>query len=157
MDQSQESSLQIGNDEIAATSEEAENIFEKLEPEEQEELIATMFSGPLPPPEHLAGYAEVHPEAPEKIFQWVEDQQNHRHKMEENHMNKSFRQSTIGIFSGVLISLVFIVGGIILILLDKEVYGLSVMAPVILSILGIIKHRNNSNRNTENEDSEENT
>src|SRR5699024_9951498 len=102
--------------------------------------------------EHLHGYAEVYPEAPEKIFRWVEEQQNHRHYMEEKHLNKSFRQNTIGIISGVLVALVFVIGGIVLITMDKEIYGLSVMAPVIISIVGILITQKRTQENNEQDD-----
>lgn len=65
----EDNSYQVGNDEVAASLEEvleANQILEKFEPEEQR-VIATLFSGPLPPPKILKGYAEVYPEAPEKI------------------------------------------------------------------------------------------
>lgn len=142
------------NNEIAAGLEdhaEVEQILDKLEPEEQS-IIATMFSGPLPPPEHLQGYAEVYPDAPEKIFGWVEEQQNHRHYMEEKHLNKSFRQNTIGIISGVLVSLVFVIGGIVLIIMDKEIYGLSVMTPVIISIAGILINQRRAEKDEKDDD-----
>lgn len=94
-----------------------------------------MSSGPLPPPEILKGYAEVYPDASEKTFKWVEEQQSHRHHMEEKQMDMFLKQNTIGVISGVIIALAFVVGGIILIIMDKEVIGLSIMAPVIISIV----------------------
>jgi len=44
-----------------------EKILKKLEPEEQE-MVSMFFSGPLPPPDILKDYAEIYPDAPEKLF-----------------------------------------------------------------------------------------
>lgn len=143
------------NDEISASvaeQSEVQHILEKLEPEEKQ-LISTMisYSGPLPPPEYLKGYAEVYPEAPLKIFGWVEEQQNHRHEMERNHMNKSFRYSLFGLIGGFVLSLVFIIGGFILIMMDKEVLGISLMAPFIITLATLLITQNRKNKKSTSE------
>src|SRR5690606_21758571 len=88
----------IQGDEQSATIESpvVEGILKKLEPEERE-ILAMSYSGPLPPPEYLKGYIEAYPEAAEKIFQYAEEEQKHRHYMEKESMERSFRQSSIGL------------------------------------------------------------
>lgn len=131
-----------GKDEAVATLEspEVEHIFEKLEPEEQE-IIGTMvssYSGPLPPPDYLQGYVEVYPEAAERIFQWVEENQSHRHQMEKDHLDKTFKHSRLGIIGGIILSLLFIILSFSLIILDKEVIGLTFIGGYIVSLVAII-------------------
>lgn len=111
-------------------------ILDKLDPDEQE-IISTMisYSGPLPPPGILKGYSEIYPEAADKIFGWAENEQDHRQSLEKEHMYKSFNLRNTGLIGGIIISLTFILGGFILILLDKELLGLSFVAPIILSLV----------------------
>lgn len=78
--------LSTAEDEMAATiSPEASEVLEKLDPEEQRTIeMMSSYSGPLPPPEYLQGYVDAYPEAAERIFHWVEEQQSHRHLMEKS-------------------------------------------------------------------------
>lgn len=41
------------------------------------------FSGPLPPPKHLAEYERILPGAAERIFRMAEDQATHRRSLEQ--------------------------------------------------------------------------
>lgn len=144
-------------DEQVATIESpvVEGILEKLEPEEREILAMSSYSGPLPPPEYLKGYVEVHPEAANKIFQWAEDEQNHRHYMEKESMKKSFRYNSIGLLGGIILSLFFIVGGFVLIILDKDAIGISIMAPFIISLATLLVRGRRKANEEENEDKHE--
>lgn len=155
---------QDSNDETAASlaehSEEVVHILEKLEPEEKE-LISTMisYSGPLPPPEYLRGYAEVMEDAPKRIFGWVEDQQAHRHSMEKEHLSNSFRIHNRGMLFGLIITMLFMAMGFTLIIMDKEVIGITLMAPFIITLATLIITRTRGNeREKENlpDDSEKN-
>ena len=148
------------NEEVAASmveQSEVQHILEKLEPDEQQ-LISTMisYSGPLPPPEYLKGYAEVYPEAPAKIFGWVEEQQSHRHEMERNHMNKSFRHSLFGLIGGFILSLIFIIGGFVLIMMDKEVLGISLMAPFIITLATLLITQKRKDKQSESDSKDSN-
>lgn len=42
----------------------------------------TRFSSPFPPPDILAGYQEIHPDFPERIIEFTEKEQTHRHALE---------------------------------------------------------------------------
>lgn len=156
--------LEKAENEIVATDlyeAEVEEILEKLDPNEQK-IIATMFSGPLPPPEILEGYTRIYPEAPEKLFKWVDEQQEHRHFIEKEQLNKDYRYMTVGIVSELIIACLLIIGGVVLILNDKEVYGIiGVASPFLLPLISMfinrrITHKNNQEKNEFELKSEEN-
>lgn len=162
LEEQQDDVYQQNNEEEVRTLQEhhpeVEQILEKLEPEEKE-IISTMisYSGPLPPPEYLRGYAEVYPEAPEKIFGWVDEQQAHRQTMDKEILNKSFKQSTYGLFCGLAVVLTFIILGFVLILMDKEAAGFTMMMPVVLTLGGyfILQRKKEEPQNSENNKDEQ--
>lgn len=67
--------------------EDAKVILESLPEDKQHKLIsvfrASHFSGPLPPPELLAGYESVLPGGAERIFLMTENQAEHRREIEK--------------------------------------------------------------------------
>jgi len=132
--------------------EEVEHILKKLEPEEQK-MISTFFSGPLPPPDILKEYAEIYPDAPEKLFNWVEEQQIHRHQMEKEYLKKDFNNRNMGMFFGFLIAFTFIVLACILIIDDKNAAGFILMGATIASLAGLfITQKPKSKRETKEDD-----
>lgn len=155
-----EDTYQQNNEEEVRTVQElnpeVEQILEKLEPEEKE-IISTMisYSGPLPPPEYLRGYAEVYPDAPKKIFAWVDQQQEHRHKMDEKILDKSFKQSMYGLFGGLVIAILFVILGFVLIFNDKEFAGFGMMSPVVVTIGGYLILQRKKQKNDSEEEQEE--
>src|SRR5690625_2215936 len=144
------------NEEVSASlaDTEVEEILEKLEPEEQS-LIATMFSGPLPPPEVLAGYAEVYPDAPEKLFCWVEEQQEHRHYMDKEYLKKDFNYKTFGIICGLAVVFAFLLFGFLLILNDKEIIGVGVMVPALTPLVALFVNQKIKNEKGNNKTDKE--
>lgn len=136
--------LRKQREEIAATLADApgmDHAFEKL-PEEKRQLIRkTLFSGPLPPPEFLKGYQEIYPDAPKKIFQWVEEQQAHRHRIDNEYLKKEFNYKIVGILCGLIISLTFIICAFILIIKDKQVMGISIMASIMVGLVTLFIHQ----------------
>lgn len=116
-------------EQVAESYPEVEPVLEKLNPDDksivERVLWAEMFSGPLPHPSHLREYAEVHSEAPDIIFNMAQKQQEHKHHMQKTHINKSFGMEKLGIILGFILAFVFLVGGFILIAIDKEVIGVA--------------------------------
>lgn len=66
----------------------------------QRTLVSFTHSGPLPDPFSFRAYAEVLPDAPERIMQMAEKEQEHRHEMER----KIVDTDRIGYFLGQLIA-----------------------------------------------------
>lgn len=89
------------------------------------------FAGPLPPPALLGEYEQALPGLAERIVTMAENEGNHRRAVE----NRLLRLSELGLFSGFILSLVAIVGGMLLVWADKGLQGL---APLVLSIVGIV-------------------
>ena len=62
---------------------------------------AQAFSGPLPPPEILAKYNSVVPNAAERIITMAETQAAHRQRMESKVIESNVRNSQLGLHYGV--------------------------------------------------------
>lgn len=89
------------------------------------------FAGPLPPPGLLLEYEQAMPGLAERIVLMAENEGNHRRAVE----NRLIRLSEWGLFTGFILSLVAIGGGLFLVWTGK---GLEGLAPLILSIVGIV-------------------
>jgi uncharacterized membrane protein len=132
-------------------------IFDRLDPDKKR-VVSRMFqySGPVPPPELLRGYAEVYPDAPEKIFSLAENQQKHRQELEKEGLKKSYKYQLTGLTFGFLIALVLIVGALVLILMDKEILGISLLGPTFIGLVTLFVSQNRKDNSTkkrnENED-----
>lgn len=132
------------------------DILDKLAPDEKR-VISTMISyqGPLPPPHLLKGYAETYPEAPEKIFSMAESQQKHRQELEKDGLKKTYKYQLSGLIFGFIITLVLIIGAIVLILMDKEVIGISLLGPTFIGLVTLLvlqKRKHNSANDNDSED-----
>ncbi len=79
--------------------------------------------GPLPPAEMLAKYNDVVPDAAERIITMAEQQVIHRHVLEKKVIDSDIRNSQLGLRYGLIIGLVAILGGILCIVLGKEISG----------------------------------
>lgn len=89
------------------------------------------FAGPLPPPALLAEYEQALPGLAERIVLIAENEGNHRRAVE----NRLIRLSELGLLSGFILSMLAIGGGLVLVWAGK---GLEGLAPLILSIVGIV-------------------
>lgn len=61
-------------------------------------------------------------------------------------MNKSYKQSRLGIIGGILISMAFIILSFVLILYNKEGYGLTLIGGYIVSIVGLFISKDSKNK-----------
>lgn len=65
-----------------------EEVLEELEPRQKQvinEWIAYAFSGPLPPPQTVAGYDQVITDGANRIMEMAEREQSHTHEQEKAH------------------------------------------------------------------------
>jgi len=127
-DDLQEKSLVGGSNNLNKTISSGENIIDAqidqiLEelPENKRKIIETVimesrFSGPIPPPEILAGYKEILPDAPERILTMAEKEQSHRHSINNKSIDSFIEQTGRGQWLG---------------------FGLAVMFGVICLVLGL--------------------
>lgn len=128
-------------------------IIEKLPKADRETLLAIMtenqFSGPIPPPEILAGYQSILPDAPERILKMAEKEQSHRHSLEDDEVKSSIKQTSIGQIMGFCLSGMF---GVISLVLG--LYGHDGLAGVLgsttlisLAVIFVLNQRPNKDDN----------
>lgn len=60
-------------------------------------LAVREFSGPIPPPESLAGYEKTLPGSADRILQMAEKQSQHRQELEKREVEIEARDSLLGI------------------------------------------------------------
>lgn len=144
--------------ELAESHPEVVEIIDNMPTKDRNLVLSMMtkqesFSGPLPHPSHLKGYAEVYKDAPEKIFKMTEEQQIHRQSLENRNMSleeltrkRILGQQSAGMYLGFSLALIFLFGGFTCILMDKEGIGITVLAGVIIGLVALfISQRPNKN------------
>jgi uncharacterized membrane protein len=94
-------------------------------------VTAESFAGPLPPPVLLGEYEEALPGLAERIVSMAENEGSHRRGIE----CRLIRLTEMGLPTGFILSLVAMGGGMLLVWAGK---GLEGLAPLILSIVGIV-------------------
>jgi len=107
------------------------------------------WSAPLPPPEYLAGYKEIHPDFANRLIIEFEKQGNHRRSVENDLIKARTMLSKRGQNWAAVILLVSIICGTFLIYYDKKVYGLVLIILHISSIVGTFLWRDYKNRQEE--------
>lgn len=100
-----------------------------------EESIETSYKGPIPPPDYLKGYKDVLPNAPERIFTMVEEQQKHRIAMEKMIMERNLGLSDRGQILGFIIVVLFLVAAVYLALDNHETLACIIMGTTLLGVL----------------------
>lgn len=106
--------------------------------------------GPLPTPSDFLAYGEVLPDAPERILRMAEEEQRHRHEIENSKIeimkeqqqadNKNGR---IGLIAGIIIVICVLAVGYYLIINGKEASGwasiIGAAAAIITAFINIKK------------------
>ncbi len=86
-------------------------------PEESKTAIVQQmemfFAGPLPAPSAFGQYDKVLPGAAERILRMAEQEQNHRHDIDNKRLSMDSRDSLIGICAGLGLGLSALVAGVI--------------------------------------------
>ena len=98
-----------------------------------------LYSGPIPPPEHLDHYEKVLPGAADRILSLAEGEANHRRKLEKQALDidtviahREKNQIAGGQWFAFIITLCFIGSGSFLIYTGKSIPG------TILSMMGLV-------------------
>lgn len=127
-------------------------IIEEQPEEVQESITRTLiaeqisYAGPIPPPSLLEEFDKVIPNGADRIMIMAEKQLSHRHKLEASVVKANNRDSLIGVISASAIGLSAIIGGIILIALDKSLEAFGVIIPSIATLVGVYLHGNKRDR-----------
>jgi uncharacterized membrane protein len=98
---------------------------------------AHSHSGPLPDPNTLAGYEKALPGAAERVFLMAEREQKHKHQCEASALKWAVISTLIGQFSGFIIGLIGVGGGIYLVFAGKPLAGFSTFFTSLASIIGV--------------------
>lgn len=85
------------------------------------------FSGPLPPPEILSQYKEAFPDCPERIVAMAERQSAHRQSQEKIELAASISLAKTGQIIGAILAGIIILGGIVLVAMDKNAQGFALI------------------------------
>jgi len=83
----------------------------------------TFYQGALPHPDLMQGFKSVYPELPHEITKMAIDAEKHMMSREDNIISNVFRLKEKGQLFAFIISMTSIVGGIILLAIDKNVAG----------------------------------
>jgi uncharacterized membrane protein len=91
----------------------AQNSIPQQKPNQvvQAGAAAVQFHGPLPLPQLLEGYEKVVPGSAERIIRMAEEQQAHRHSLEQQALRSESRNSLFGIVCAFLIGMTTVVCG----------------------------------------------
>jgi len=107
---------------------------------------ATAYSGPLPPPEILEKFKEIHPDAPEIIFGTFKKQSEHRMYLEKRVVDSNTFRATLGIIFGFIIAILIIGSSVFLLYNDKQTEGFTTMLVGLTSLVSVFIFGKVSNR-----------
>ena len=95
------------------------------------------WRAPLPPPNVLAKYNEAFPGCAERIVTAAETQAQHRQHLETITVEGDVRSQTRGQWMAFILALVILLGGFLLIYLNKDVLGTVFIGSDIAATVGI--------------------
>jgi uncharacterized membrane protein len=95
------------------------------------------FSGPIPPPHILAMYNDVVPNGAERILAMAERQSAHRESMESQVVRENLASQRRGSWFAFILAFTAILGGVILIYLGKNAFGLAAIITALASLAGV--------------------
>lgn len=107
-----------------------------LQHQHSEIRVARSFSGPLPPPEALARYNDVLPNAAERILAMAESQHQHRQALESSVINANMGAQHLGVILGFIVAMTAIGGGIYLAATGKAASGLTSIIASLAALVG---------------------
>lgn len=84
----------------------------------------------------LAAYNRAVPDGAERILRMAEEQQEHRHKLEDRVISGDNRRADHGLYIGGAVIGLSIICGTILVLFDKDAQGLLIGVGSIIAALG---------------------
>jgi uncharacterized membrane protein len=101
------------------------------------QVVASSFSGPLPPAEELLKYEQSVPGLAGRIASMAENQAQHRMALETKVINSDIARSWAGLWVGAVLAALFAVSGFILILNGHDVAGTTVSTGTVATLAGV--------------------
>lgn len=151
----------LDQEQIEVNPDEVRQIIEKLPDERARKVMRavvseSMYSGPIPPPEFLAGYKSVLPDAPERILKMAENEQRHRHGLEDQIATNHIKQNAKGQIFGFILVALFGVFSLILALKGHDwlagIFGTTTI--IGLAIIFVLHERPQKTEDAEGDDNE---
>ena len=95
-----------------------------------------LFSGPLPPPEVFGRYEQILKGSADRILKMAEGQSLHRQFLEKKVVGGEQFRANVGLLFGFIIGMTIIIGGLLMIYLEKEWQGFIFLIGGIGSLVG---------------------
>lgn len=95
------------------------------------------YEGPIPPPSLLKEFDSVIPNGADRIMTMAEKQLEHRIDLESKVVSANNRDSFLGVIFAGSLGLIAVVGGIYLILKDKNIQGFVLMLGTIGTLVSV--------------------
>lgn len=95
-----------------------------------------VFSGPLPPPEVFGRYEQILRGSADRILRMAEIQSSHRQYLEKKVISGEQLRANAGLFFGFIIGMTVIIGGLLMVYLEKEWQGFVVLIGGVGSLVG---------------------
>lgn len=102
--------------------------------------------GILPPPEELAKYEEIRPGITEVLLKSYTEQSQHRMELEKAVVYTGAGNTRRGQAFAFILSLIVIIGGFGLILLDKNIFGITAILGSLATLVGVFIYGNKSKK-----------
>lgn len=115
----------------------------------------TSFSGPIPDPRTLKGYAEVDETAPKKIIDNFIAESDHRRSYEDKALEATKGDNRLRLILATIVCLAMIVFGAILAMTDHPVVGSLFAGTTLASVLGAyLRPSSNDDKQNDNDNDE---
>ena len=108
------------------------------------QLISAEYSGPIPPPNILAGYDQINPGFADRVMKLSEREQEHQHKNDDTIIKYIHSETLTSLWLGSILSaLLMLIGAFIIlkspsnvaIIIAGSLFGLSGIGTIILSLI----------------------
>ena len=103
----------------------------------EQRLIFMARSSILPPPKELKEYEEILPGITERVLAVFEKQQEHRFSLEKNAVFSGSKRTLRGQIFAFILGAITIVGGIFLIIKDKNIQGYTLIVGSAATLAGV--------------------
>lgn len=133
----------LDSEEIEALANQLSEVSEEERPEAIGHTLSlvkrqiVMTSGPIPPPEVLAGYEQILPGAADRLLSMAENQSQHRQELESVGLQAAIRHERQGMWIAALLAVFFGILGGSLLFMDKDIVGLAILVPELVGLLAL--------------------